>query len=120
MLTQASWKVQSVGIDQDRNGVAESDVTSNVPACQLDNTYTFKTDSTGVMDEAATKCSAGDPQTKPFTWNFKNNGKTLSGTFSFTNGDATIVSMNDTNLVVTYDDNLGTSVTYHFIVTLQH
>ena len=60
------------------------------------------------MDEGAAKCNAADPQTKPFTWLFKNTETILSGTFGFTNGDATILSMNDTNLVVTYDDNLGT------------
>jgi hypothetical protein len=120
LLTQASWKIQSVGIDQDKNGVAETDVTSSVPACQLDNTYTFKTDSTGIMDEAALKCAAGDPQTTNFTWGFKNNETVLTGTFSFSKGDATILSMNDTNLVVTYDDNLGTAITYHFLVTLKH
>ncbi len=120
LLTQASWKVQSVGIDQDKNGVAETDVTSNVPACQLDNAYTFNADGSGQMDEGATKCNSTDPQTKPFTWLFKSSETVLSGTFSFTSNDATILSMNDTNLVVTYDDNLGTTTTYHFLVTLKH
>jgi hypothetical protein len=120
LLTQASWKIQSVGIDADKNGIADSDVTSSIPACQLDNTYAFKTDSTGTMDEAAAKCAPADPQTKSFTWGFKNGETVLSGTFSFTDGDATIISMNDTNLVVAYDDDLGTGTTYHFIVTLKH
>ncbi|GAC1451045.1 MAG: hypothetical protein NVSMB7_13540 [Chitinophagaceae bacterium] len=62
----------------------------------------------------------GDPQTKPFTWVLKNTETILSGSFSFTNGDAAILSMNDTSLVVAYDDNMGTSTPYHFIVTLQH
>ena len=120
LLTQASWKIQSVGIDADKNGTADSDVTSSVPACQVDNTFTFKTDGSGTMDEAALKCAPADPQTKPFTWTFKSTETILSGTFSFTSGDATIVSMNDTSMVVTYDDNLGTPITYHFIVTLKH
>ncbi len=120
LLTQASWKIQSVGIDADKNGVAETDVTSSLQACQIDNIYTFKTDGTGTIDEGAVKCSAGDPQTKPFNWVFKNNETVLNGSFGFTNGDATILSLNETNLVVTYDDNLGTATSYHILATLKH
>ena len=122
LITQSSWKIQSVGMDADKNGVADTggDLTTSVPACQLDNVYTFKTDSTGSMDEAAAKCNTGDPQTKPFTWAFKNNETVLSGTFSFSNSDATIISMNDTLLVITYDDDFGTGTSYHLIATLKH
>jgi hypothetical protein len=120
LLTQTSWKIQSVALDQNKDGISDGDATSYILPCKLDNTYTFKTDGTGTMDEAAAKCNETDPQTQPFTWVFKNTETILSGTFSFTNGDATIVSMNDTNLVVTYDDNLGTPTTYHILATLQH
>src|ERR1700733_1928767 len=68
LLTQASWKVQSVSQDTNNDGTGDVDVTSALKACQLDNSYTFKTDSTGTMDEATTKCVDTDPQTKPFTW----------------------------------------------------
>lgn len=120
LLTQASWKIQSVGIDADKNGVAETDVTSQVQACQLDNIYTFKTDGSGTIDEAALKCNSTDPQTKPFSWIFKNSETVLNGSFGFTNGDVPIISLNDTNLVVSYDDNLGTPTTYHILATLKH
>jgi len=119
LLTQASWKIQAVGIDADKNGVAETDMTSSLPACQVDNIYSFKTDGTGMVDESAAKCNSADPQTKPFTWLFKNTETVLSGTFGFSNGDATILSLNETNLVVTYDDN-STGPTYHILVTLKH
>ena len=122
LLTQSSWKIQTVAMDADKNGVADTggDLTGSIPACQADNSYTFKTDSTGLMDEAAAKCNTGDPQTKPFTWGFKNGETVLSGTFSFSNGDATIVSMNDTMLVITYDDDFGTGTSYHLIATFKH
>jgi Lipocalin-like domain len=119
LLTQASWKIQSVSQDTNKDNVGDLDVTTAIKACQLDNTYTFKTDNTGSMDEAAAKCTSTDPQTTTFTWVFKNTETILSGTFSFTNGDATIISMNDTNLVVAYDDVVG-ATTYHFIATLKH
>jgi hypothetical protein len=120
LLTQTSWKIQTVGLDADKNGVADSDVTSSVPACKLDNVYTFRSDSTGTMDEGAVKCNTTDPQTSSFTWGFKNNQTVLTGTFGFSNGDASIISITDTVMIVTYDDNLGTATTYHFIVTLKH
>jgi hypothetical protein len=119
LLTQASWKILSVGIDANKDGIAETDVTSSVPACQFDNTYSFKTDSTGVMDEAALKCNSTDPQTKPFTWGFKNNETILTGTFSFTNGDATIITMNETSLIVSTTEDSGSS-TYNIIATMKH
>lgn len=119
LLTQASWKLQSAGIDADKNGSAETDITASIPACQLDNSYTFVTDGTGVMDEATVKCNTSDPQTKPFTWLLKNNETVLSGTFSFTKGDATIISINDSNMVVTYDDT-STGTTYHILAVLKH
>ncbi|MEO5681889.1 MAG: hypothetical protein ABIQ88_04565 [Chitinophagaceae bacterium] len=122
LLTQNTWKLQSVGMDADRNGVADAggDLTASVPACQLDNSYTFKTDSTGVMNEGAATCNAGDPQTKPFTWGFKNGESILTGTFSITDGDAAIISMNDTLMVITYDDDFGTGTSYHLIAALKH
>ena len=120
LITQSSWKVQSVALDQNKDGISDGDATGYILPCKLDNTYTFKTDGTGAMDEATAKCNEADPQTQPFTWLFKNTETILSGTFSFTNGDATIVSMTDTKLVVTYDDNLGTPTTYHILATLQH
>lgn len=119
LLTQSSWKVQSVGIDADNNGTVDQDVTSSLSACQLDNTYSFKSDSTGTMDEGATKCSSTDPQTTSFTWGFRNNETVLTGTFSFSQGDASILSMTDTDLKVAYMGNYA-NTTYHFIVALKH
>lgn len=117
LLTQTFWKLQSVGIDANKDGVVENDVTSFIQACKLDNTYTFKTDGTGTMDEGAAKCNTTDPQTQAFTWVFKSTETVLSGTFSFTNGDATILSMDDTTLKVAYDDP-GTS--NHLVAVLKH
>jgi len=117
LITQNTWKLQSVGIDANKDGVTETDVTGLVNTCKLDNTYTFKSDGTGTMDESTVKCNAADPQTQAFTWVFKSTETILSGTFSFTNGDATILSLNDTNMVVAYDDP-GTGS--HLVATLKH
>ncbi len=115
--TQNAWKLQTAAVEANKDGVAENDVTSLLPACKFDNTYTFKTDGTGTMDEATAKCVGTDPQTVAYTWVFKSTETILSGTFSFTNSDATIISMNDTNLVVAYDDS---STGSHLVATLKH
>ena len=117
LITQSAWKLQTVGIDANKDGVTETDVTGLVAACKLDNSYLFKTDGSGSMDEATAKCNAADPQTQSFTWTFKTTETVLSGTFSFTNGDASILSLNDNNLVVAYDDP-GTGS--HLVATLKH
>lgn len=120
LLTQTTWKVQSVALDQNKDGISDGDATGYILPCKLDNIYTFTSDGTGAMDEASAKCNDTDPQKQAFTWLFKNNETVLSGTFSFINGDAAIVSMTDTKLVVTYDDTLGSPTTYHILATLQH
>ncbi len=117
LLTQNSWKVLSVGLDANKDGTAESDVTVLVQACKLDNVYTFKTDGTGSADEGTTKCNSTDPQSVAFTWVFKSSETILSGNFGLINGDATIISMDDTKLVVGYDD---TSTSNHLIATFKH
>ncbi len=118
-LTQSSWKVQSLGIDQDKNGTVDYDITSTLPACQLDNTYTFKSDGTGTTDEGATKCNSTDPQTTPFTWVFKNNETVLSGNFGISNGDANISTLNDTNLTL-WKDSTYASTPVRIYLTLKH
>ena len=117
LLTQSTWKVQSVALDPNKDGVADTDVTAFFGGCKLDNVYTFKTDGSGTMDEGAAKCNAGDPQAQPFAWLFKTSETILSGNFSFNNGDATIITMSETTLVVAYDD-AGTG--NHVLATLKH
>ena len=116
LLTQASWKFSGATV----NG---ADVSSLISPCQKDNILTFSaTGGTGTLDEGATKCNASDPQTTPFTWSFTNNEATLhvSAVF-FTGGsnDFTIVSLTDTQLVVSQQINVsGTMQTA--VVTFVH
>lgn len=108
-----------MGIDQDKNGTVDYDITSTLLPCQLDNTYTFKSDGTGTTDEGATKCNSTDPQTTPFTWVFKNNGTVLSGNFGISNGDVNIATLNDTNLTL-WQDSTYLSVPVRIYLTLKH
>ncbi len=114
LLTQASWRYKSASV----GGIAYN----NFAACQTDNILTFNASGNGVVDEGATKCNAGDPQTNPFTWSFQN-GETLIQLSSplFTNGDntVTLVSVTETQLVLIIPvTTLGP--TFLVEVTFQH
>ena len=78
-ITSSSWKYDTIGIDNTGDGKPDAPVPSQFAPqkCDTDNTITFKSDSTGALDEGSTKCSSGDPQTTPFTWWFKDNGSVL-------------------------------------------
>jgi hypothetical protein len=95
LLTQASWKFSAA------SAAGYGDVSSSVPDCYKDNIYTFVSDGSGNVNESTNICS---PSTAgPFTWSFQNNETTLHiSTTLFQNGssDFTLVSLTETNLVV--------------------
>src|SRR4051812_45926755 len=80
LITSSTWKYDTVGVDTDKDGKADTPIPGFINAvqpCDRDNTVTFKSDSTGVLNAGASKCNTGDPQTTSFKWWFKNNGTTL-------------------------------------------
>ena len=116
LITQASWKFSTATV----NG---TDVSSLINSCQKDNVLTFSsTGGTGTLDEGPTKCNTGDPQTQNFTWSFTNNEGTLHVSQVFFTGgssDFTIVSLTDTQLVVSQMVNVsGTMQTA--VITFTH
>jgi hypothetical protein len=115
LLTQASWKF-------DKATLGGVDVSSQLDACETDNTLTFSTNGTGVIDEGATKCDSNDPQSEPFNWNFANNETVLqvsASLFGGGSGDLDIVTLNDSQLVVSLDiDILGTTQTV--VISFKH
>ncbi len=97
LISQSTWKFSAAT-------VGGSDVSGFLQTCQKDNILTFAaTGGTGTLDEGPTKCNSGDPQTRPFTWNFLNNETELfiSATL-FTGGSSTftLVTLTETQLVV--------------------
>jgi hypothetical protein len=95
-ITNSPWK-----FDKATSGGA--DVSSFVNACYKDNTMIFQANGNGSLDEGATKCNAGDPQTTNFTWNFTNNGSTLNvtgGIFAGQSGSFTVITLNETQMVL--------------------
>ena len=103
MLTSATWKIDTVGFDMDKNGEIDSPVPGGLDACELDNTLTFSSDSTGVFDEGATKCDAGDPQSTPFTWQLTENDKVLTITGNIPgelDGNVDILQLDNASLIL--------------------
>ena len=95
LITQASWKF-------DNAKVGGNDVSAFLQTCQKDNILYFSANGTGTVDEGATKCNSGDPQTNPFTWSFLSNETMLhvSATFfSGGSGDITLITLTETQLV---------------------
>lgn len=115
LLTQASWKF-------DKATLGGLDVSSQLDACETDNTLTFSTNGTGVIDEGATKCDSNDPQSEPFNWNFANNETVLqvsASLFGGGSGDLDIVTLNESQLVVSLDiDISGTTQTV--VISFKH
>lgn len=96
LITAGSWRFSSAT-------VSGTDVSSFFQTCQKDNVVTFAAAGTGILDEGASKCNAGDPQSTPFTWNFASNETQLfiSATL-FTGGSntSTIVTLNEAQLII--------------------
>ena len=95
-ITKSSWKF-------DKAMSSGSDVSGFLSACYKDNVTTFQANGNGSLDEGATKCNTGDPQTTNFTWNFSNNGSTLNvtgGIFAGQSGSFMVVILNDTQMIL--------------------
>ncbi len=71
LLTSGKWKLTA----ETTKGV--NTFTSKL-ACEKDDTWTYTADLKGVYDEGATKCSASDPQSTPFTWSLSADQKKLT------------------------------------------
>jgi hypothetical protein len=123
LLSKAAWKLDTSGIDLDKDGGIDAvpGFTVTIPACQKDNTYLFNKDSTGVLDEGPTKCNASDPQSTVFTWYLSNNQTVLNGTInaSFGSGSLGVFSMTDTKMVL-YKDTSYQGQKFWYILSLKH
>ena len=122
LLAQTPWKYDNAALDADRNGTPDGPLPPGfLQTCDMDNTITFNTNGTGVVDEGATKCNASSPQTAPFTWGLKNNEEIITFTnvaFGGLNGDVRLKTINDNQLELHKDVNVGMIV--NVIVYLKH
>jgi hypothetical protein len=120
-LTKSTWLFQKA------EAAIAGDVSSEIKACIKDNTLTFvstATDAgTGTVDEGATSCNAGDPQSSSFTWTLESNGTVLKSSMPlFPGGSGTfnVVSLNATNLVLSQEMTIAPYPTTTITLTLKH
>jgi hypothetical protein len=126
LITSATWKYDTVGLDNNKDGKPDQALPPGfeIEKCETDNTITFKSDSTGILNEGATKCDAGDPQTTPFTWWLKENGSILyspdpifSGDL---NGDFKLGEVTTSRLRVIKEVSFPPFGTYTIVLDMKH
>ena len=113
LITKAAWKLETAGLDADKNGTV--DLPETFEACQLDDLITFATNGTGTADAGATKCDPADDQTYSFTWQFKNEEKELE----FDGETYKVYSIDDTNLKIYFEETSG-ATTLRYLFILKH
>lgn len=106
LMTQSSWKFEKAT-------ALGSDISAHPSlACYIDNTIKFEANLSGTGTEGASACSTPIPST--FTWSFQNSESILRLSFILFSGgssDFTIVSLTETNLVVSQTITVGTTPT---------
>lgn len=104
LITTGTWLIDTIAFDANKDGTIDSPFPGGFEACELDNTLTFNKDSaTGVYDEGALKCDAGDPQSTNFEWALKNGDSTMTITGDVPDelkGDVNIITLTNTQLIM--------------------
>jgi hypothetical protein len=123
VLIQQSWSFNNAGLDPDKNGTIDMDLSSQVQSCIKDNTVSFLANGSGTVAEGASKCNSTDPDTLPFTWNFatndteiKINGSAIAGK----GGTYKIVALTNSQLSLSKDTTVPIIGFTTFIVNLKH
>lgn len=103
LITSATWKIDTIGFDMDKNGSIDSEVPGGLKACETDNTLKFASDSTGVFDEGATKCDTSDPQSIPFTWTYNDTTSVINIQGNLPGqlkGDIKVLTLSETSFIL--------------------
>jgi hypothetical protein len=124
LMTSATWKYDTASIDSDKNGTPDQPLPAGtIENCEKDNVITFKSDSTGTLNEGTTKCDPGDPQTTSFKWWFKDNGAVLYSPdpiFGGLSGDVKVIELTATKLRVTKEVTVAPTFTVNIVLDLKH
>ena len=119
LLTQGTWKFKSASA----GGVDVSNQAPPFNPCRKDNILTFTAAGGGTLDEGPTKCASGDPQTSPVIWSFLTNETILrvsAPLFPSTGNDYTLVSLSETELVVSIEYAPIVGPTFLFTIIFSH
>ena len=124
LLTQSSWQFNNAGIDPNKDGTIDTDISGFISACLKDNTVSFSsTNNSGTMDEGASKCNTSDPQSVPFTWAFTDNETKISITgnvIAGQGGSYKINSLTSTSFSLSKDTLISGFGQTTIVVNLKH
>lgn len=101
LLTQKTWTLVSYGYDHNANGIIDA-AEESIRDCDKDNSYSFNTDGTGVVEDNSFSCGNGISE-MPFTWKFTNNETTID----FLTGIVSILRLNDGQLIISHHVSSG-------------
>jgi hypothetical protein len=114
LIVQSSWK-----FDKATSGGA--DVSGFVPDCWKDNIAVFASNGTGTIDESTNVCSPSVAGS--FTWEFQTNETILhlsAPLFPGGSNDFMLVSLDETNLVVSQDVTIPPAGAQNVVFTFKH
>lgn len=123
ILAEQSWKFNNAGLDPNKDGTIDMDLSGQIPPCLTDNTVSFSSNGNGTVDEGVAKCNTADPQTIPFTWSFASNetlininGNAIAGK----GGQYKVVALTSTQLSLSKDTTVAPIGATTFVVNLKH
>ena len=125
LLASGTWKFDEGGVDNNQDGVVDLIISVGLlDPCIADNTITFSSTGTGVIDEGGTKCLPTANQSTNFTYTLSNNDTeiTLSGAdLVGLGGSFEITEVSDTRLGLSKDTTMAPfPVPVSLIVYLKH
>ncbi len=118
LITASEWKwtvsTCNVPVDTDGKDGASTNLLIQMPPCEIDNSYTFKSDST-MIEKTNVKCKTNEPVSWKGDWEFLNNEKVLD----WDGDDFTIIELSGSKLVLKSSVITGSN-TYEITDTYTH
>lgn len=120
-LTTGKWQLTGANMSYSFAGQNQNvDIYSTFyQACERDNYYFFAANGTATMDEGATKCDSGDPQTSDAgAWQLLNNDTQLKCNIDGAEQTFDITSFNSSGMTLTIETNyMGATAKQNMILT---
>jgi hypothetical protein len=122
LLTSNNWIMTARTVNpaaRDANGNLITDLFAQMDPCDRDDVWQFATPNAFTLDEGASKCSAGGPQSYPGTWSLGNNESTL--TTKVGNGqpdEYNIEELNSNTMKLTETVTSGNGTNYTITTTM--
>jgi hypothetical protein len=124
LITASAWRYDDAGVDANNDGTIDTPLPpGSIEDCDIDNTFTFNSNGTGVADEGPTKCDPSSPQTANFSWSFANNETEIvfpDTLVSGLSGTVRLRSLTATSMVLSQELDIGLPIDVNVVVKLKH